>query len=190
LAVEWVARNAAQWGGDAERIAIAGDSAGGTLATVAARKARREGISVVFQALFYPSTNISSMDCSSYRQYGEEHLLTTKAMQAFRSFYLPNRKDWEDPSVSPLLAEDEELKELPPALIVTAGCDPLRDEGLAYADKLRACGIPVTYRLVPDAIHGFLNFYNFALFPDAAEFVEPILDQVAEEIRRGLMGKK
>jgi len=104
LALEWVARNAAEFGGDARRLAVGGDSAGGTLATVVARRARQEQLPVSYQALFYPSTDISRTDSLSFQQYGQGYWLTTWAVETFRSFYLPDPDRWNHPDASPLLA--------------------------------------------------------------------------------------
>jgi acetyl esterase len=178
--LQWVKRSVSDFGGDPTRIVVVGDSGGGTLATVSARHARDwEGPPIIFQVLFYPSTNISSMDYPSYRQYGREHLLTQKAIESFRQFYLPNPSDWNSPDASPLLATD--LKGMPPALIITAGCDPLRDEGEAYAHKLRDHGVEVIYRVEPHMIHAFLNLYN--LFPNCSPYAEAVLGYTAGVIR-------
>jgi acetyl esterase len=183
LALEWVARNANEFGGDACRLAVGGDSAGATLATVVARKARQEQLPVGYQALFYPSTDISSTARQSYQQYGEGYWLTTKAAEKFRSFYLPDPSLWRHPDASPLLARDEELRLLPPTLIMTAGCDILRDEGQAYADRLAALGLPVIHRLEPELIHASLNLFNSWLYPDASRRVEPVVESLAHAIR-------
>lgn len=182
LAVEWVARNAEEIGGDPNRIALAGDSGGATLATVVALKAKQEKIPIVFQALFYPCTNISRTDSASYKQFGENHLLTKKAVESFRAFYLPSSQDWQKPEVSPLLMKDEQLRQMPTALIMTAGCDPLREEGKAYKERLCANGVRVIYREKNDMIHAFLNFFN--THPDISKLVEPIIDEAATEIRK------
>ena len=183
LAMEWVARNAEEIGGDPARIAVAGDSGGGNLATVTARKAKRAGISIVFQALFFPSTDISRTDSPSYDQYGQGYLLTKKSVESFRKFYLPNPHDWTNPDASPLRASNDDLAVLPPTLIIVAGCDPLREEGIAYARKLRDNGVPVTCRTEEEMIHGFLSFYNSALTPALSHRVEPILQHAADAIR-------
>lgn len=179
--VKWVRRSAEEIGGDPARIVLAGDSAGGTLATVAAMHVRSSsGPPVLMQVLFYPSTNISSMDYDSYRQYGKDHLLTQEAVESFREFYLPNESDWTRPDASPLLAKD--LSGVPLALIIGGGCDPLRDEGEAYARKLRDHKVEVIYRLEPDLIHAFLNFYN--IFPECSPYSEALLGYAAGMIRK------
>jgi acetyl esterase len=186
LALWWVARNADALGADAGRLAVGGDSAGGNLATVAALRAQQGGPAVAFQALFYPSTDIARTDYPSYRQYGEGHWLTTRAAETFRGFYLPDPRDWRRPEASPLLAADDDLRRLPPALVLTAGCDPLRDEGHAYAERLRALGVPVEYRLEPELIHAGLSLLNSAFYPDASRRVEPVVSALARAIRAAL----
>jgi acetyl esterase len=183
LALEWVARNADDLGGDARRLAVGGDSAGGTLATVVARRARQEQLPVAFQALLYPSTDVSHTDSPSYQQYGQGYWLTTRAVETFRGFYLPDPNWWRHPDASPLLAPDQDLRLLPPTLVMTAGCDVLRDEGRAYADRLAALGVPVVYRLEPELIHAGLNLFNSPFYPDASRRVEPVVESVARAIR-------
>ncbi|HTL57891.1 MAG TPA: alpha/beta hydrolase [Candidatus Limnocylindrales bacterium] len=181
--LRWVFRHAEDFGGDATRVVVAGDSAGGTLATVAARHARAEyGSLVVLQVLFYPSVNISCLDYDSYRQFGKDHLLTQNAVERFREFYLPNSSDWTHPDASPLLTED--LSGMPPTLLIGAGCDPLRDEGQAYAQKLREHGNKVIYRLEPQLPHAFLNLYN--LEPACSPYAEGVLGYAAGIVREVL----
>lgn len=181
--VQWVRRCAADLGGDPARVVLAGDSGGGTLATVAVARARSSvGPPIFMQVLFYPSTNISSTDYDSFRQYGTDHLLTQKAVEKFREFYLPKAADWTRPEASPLLADD--LSGMAPALIIGAGCDPLRDEGEAYAGKLGHHGTEVSYRLEPQLIHGILNLYN--IFPDCSPYAEAVLGYAAGVIRERL----
>jgi acetyl esterase len=184
LAFEWVARNIANYGGSVRRLGVAGDSAGGTLATVVARRARKEGVPLTLQALLYPATNVTDTASASFREYGEQHWLTTRAVEAFRSFYLPDARDWHHPDASPLLAADEELRFLPPTLIMTAGCDPLRDQGQAYAERLRNLGVSVEYHLERDMIHACFNLFNSAFYPDASRRVEPVVYDLARAIRR------
>jgi acetyl esterase len=184
LALWWVARNADDLGVDIRRLTVGGDSAGGNLAAVVALRARKEGLPVAFQVLFYPATDLTRTDRPSHKEYGEDHLLTTRAIEAFRSFYLPDPRDWGRPEASPLLTADDDLRLSPPALVMTAGCDPLRDEGEAYANRLRGLGVAVEYHLESEMIHGSLSLFNNGLFPDAARRVEPALDTLARAIRR------
>ncbi len=178
--LRWVSRHAQELGADPARIVVAGDSAGGTLAIAAALHARAgHAPPVAMQVLFYPSTHISSTDYESYRQYGEGHLLTQQAVEKFREFYLPQPADWSRPESSPLLAED--LSGMPPTLLIAAGFDPLRDEGEAYARKLRQHGTPVTYRLEPQLLHAFLNLYNIERA--CSPYAEAVLQYAAGGIR-------
>jgi acetyl esterase len=183
LALEWVARNADDLGGDARRLAVGGDSAGGNLATVVARRARQEQFPVVYQALFYPSTDVSRTDRPSFQQYGQGYWLTTRAVETFRSFYLPDPDRWRHPDASPLLAPEKDLRLLPATLVLTAGCDVLRDEGQEYADRLAALGVPVVDRLEPELIHAGLNLFNSPFYPEASRRVEPIVESLAFAIR-------
>jgi acetyl esterase/lipase len=153
-ATRWVAAEAAAMRVDPKRIAVGGDSAGGNLATVVALAARDTGgPALVFQLLVYPATDQRAGHASVERN-GEGYLLTKQAMEYFRGHYLPRRADWEDWRASPLLAAS--LAGLPPALVITAGFDPLVDEGRAYAKRLAAEGVPTVYREYPDMVHGFL----------------------------------
>jgi acetyl esterase len=149
-AVRWVAANAAELGADPGRLAIAGDSAGGNLATVAARRLRDE-VPLRMQLLIYPVTD-AGCNTASYRELGERYGLTAASMQRFWNLYL-NGGDGLHPDASPLRAED--LAGSPPAFVLTAGFDPLRDEAEAYCDALRAAGVEVECTRYDGAIHGF-----------------------------------
>jgi acetyl esterase len=182
-ALQWVLEHAEEVGGDPTRIVLAGDSAGGTLATVTARHASGQPKQALkLEVLFYPSVNISCLHYESYRQFGDGHLLTRKAVETFREFYLPNPADWTHPDASPLLAED--LRGMPPSLLIGAGCDPLRDEGRAYAQKLRQHGNTVIYRLESHLTHAFLNLYN--LEPFCSPYAEAVLGYTAGVIRNAV----
>ena len=151
----WVAANAAAIGGDPRRIAIGGDSAGGNLAAVVAQMARdRGGPALVYQLLVYPVTNYG-YDTASYRENAEGYLLTRDAMVWFWNHYLRSAADGNNPLASPLRAND--LRGLPPAMVLTAEFDPLRDEGEAYAIRLQAAGVPVTLKRYAGTIHGFFS---------------------------------
>lgn len=154
-AFSWAAENAGALRADPDRVAIAGDSAGANLAAVVCLLAADEGgPRPVFQALIYPVIDFSSRR-RSYGLFGSGFFLTDEEMGWFTGHYLSSPADREDPRASPILAED--LSGLAPALVVTAGFDPLRDEGEAYAERLREAGVPVTLRRESDLVHGFIN---------------------------------
>ena len=153
-ATRWVASEAAVLGVDAARIAVGGDSAGGNLAIVVAISLRDAGgPSLAFQALVYPATD-QRMDSASHARFGDGYLLTRENMLWFRGNYLAPA-DYDDWRASPLRASD--LARLPPAHIITAGYDPLVDEGRAYSDRLVAAGVPVLYECFEGMTHGFLT---------------------------------
>jgi acetyl esterase len=149
----WAAEHAPEEvGGDPERLVVLGDSAGGNLAAVVALMARdRGGPRIAQQVLIYPVTD-HRFDTPSYRDNAEGYLLTREAMRWFWGHYLADEADGRNPYASPLRAAD--LAGLPPALIVTCEYDPLRDEGEAYGERLRAAGVPVTVRRYDEMIHG------------------------------------
>lgn len=159
-ATQWVQSEAGRLGVDAARIAVGGDSAGGNLAAVVAlalRDARAAGAKLpplAFQLLIYPSTDLSRHS-ASYERYGEGYLLTRQDMAYFHTHYLGEdtaaMADWR---VSPALATD--FAGLPPALVLTAGYDPLRDDGLEYAQHLSAAGNLATHICFERQIHGFI----------------------------------
>jgi acetyl esterase len=154
-ATQWAAGHAATFSGDPGRLAVVGDSAGGNLAAVVALLTReRGGAPLNAQVLIYPITDLR-MQSASYTENADAPMLTRDDMHWFRDHYIRSSEDVENPLVSPLLAPD--LQRLPPALIVTAGFDPLRDEGERYSDRLRVAGVPVTLRQYADLAHGFLH---------------------------------
>lgn len=154
-ALEWVEKNASEIGGDANRIAVGGDSAGGNLAAVMALKARNDkGPEIGFQLLIYPVTD-ARMNTKSYQDFAEGYLLEKRSMEWFFDQYAPEGLDRAQRYLSPLRAQ--RLKNLPPAYIITAGHDVLRDEGKAYADALKEAGCDVTYVNYEGMVHGFFN---------------------------------
>lgn len=159
-AVEWAVEHARELSGDARRIAVLGDSAGGNLAAVACQLAKaRHGPRIAFQALVYPVVDFRSEPVypSHARFGGGDFFLSTRDMEFFRSCYLADvQGQASDPRASPIVAGD--LAGLPPALVVAAGCDPLHDEGKAYADRLAAAGVPVEYHCFTNTIHAFMSF--------------------------------
>ena len=157
-ATAWVAAHAGEFAGDGTRLAVAGDSAGGNLAAVVCQLAQaRGGPRVAFQALFYPLVDFTLANSPSRSQFGGgEFFLSNRDMEWFRDLYLTSASEASDPRVSPLLASD--LKGLPAALVIAAGCDVLRDEGQAYADRLRHAGVAAEYRCFDGTIHAFMSF--------------------------------
>ena len=155
-AARFVFEDAQALGVDPARIAVGGDSAGGNLAAVVALHARDAGgPPLAFQLLIYPATD-QRFGFASHERNGKGYLLTRESIEFFRRCYLPDPRQWTDWRASPLLAKDHSA--LPPALVLTAGYDPLLDEGRAYAEKLRGAGVPVAYREYPDMVHGFILF--------------------------------
>jgi acetyl esterase len=177
-ATKWVSENAASLGVDANHLAVAGDSAGGNLAAVVALAARDAGApKIAFQALLYPVTDFD-LTRKSYEENGMNPPVKTTTMAWFRDLYLSGPDDQQDWRAAPLRAAD--LSNLAPAYVLTAGYDPLRDEGKAYADALAAAGTPCTYSCYDGQIHGFLNMAR--VNPQTFE----AFDEVAGAIRAGL----
>lgn len=181
-AVQWASEHASDLGGDASRLAVLGDSAGATLATVVCRLARdRRTPHIAYQALIYPALDLRLGASYSSRAAfgGGDYFLSLADIQWFRAQYLGNPDvDENDPRVSPLVSDD--VRQLPPALIVTAGYDPLRDEAKVYADRLAAAGVSVEYRCFESTVHAFISFS--ALIPAGIE----ALAFVASRLRTAL----
>lgn len=153
-ALRWAAENAAALGARPGPVALAGDSAGGNLAAVASRIARDEGgPDIALQVLAYPNTDLFA-DLPSHALFDENLLLTRETIDWFVGHYLTSEADRADPRFAPLRVAD--VAGLPPAVIVTGEYDPLRDEGAAYAERLREAGVPVEYTCFPGQVHNFL----------------------------------
>jgi acetyl esterase len=154
--LRWVADHGADKGLDAARIAIAGDSVGGNMTAALTLMAKeRSGPSLVAQLLFYPVTD-ASFDTDSYREFAQGYFLRRDAMQWFWDQYTTEEAQRDEVTASPLRASTEQLAGLPPALVITAEADVLRDEGEAYGRKLRAAGIDVTATRYEGVIHDFV----------------------------------
>ncbi len=138
----------------------------------------RDGPKIKYQVLTYPAVDLSNMNTESYDHFAKGFFLTKEAMQWFRSLYLPDKKDWQNPYASPLLAEDH--SNLPPAFIITAQFDPLRDEGEAYAKKLKQAGVPVRLIRYDGMTHGFVS--NGRLLRQSHD----ALDNIAAELKKAL----
>ncbi|KQH77636.1 lipase [Mycobacterium gordonae] len=167
-ALRWVGENAAELGGDPNRIAVAGDSAGGNISAIMAQLARDHGSpSVVFQLLWYPSC-IGDRTLPSFIENANAHILDDDVIDAFLSWYVPHL-DVSDHTTLPvnLAPGNGELAGLPPAFIGTAHHDPLRDDGGLYAELLSAAGVPVELVNEPNMVHGYVSFG--LVVPAAAE---------------------
>jgi len=175
-ATAWIAANAASLGVDGARLAVGGDSAGGNLATVVALDARdKGGPRLAAQVLIYPSTDMR-MQFPSLARHAEQLPLTRSGMDWFIGHYLRGPADKADWRASPLLAPS--LARLPPALVITAGFDPLCDEGQAYAEAMSRAGVAVTYERFEGQIHGFVSMGR--IIADARRAIE----LAAEHLRR------
>lgn len=179
-AVTALARDAAKLGANPDRIAVGGDSSGGNLAAVVARRARDEGgPALCLQLLICPGTDLVG-DHPSRVRLATGYLPSEAEMAWFLEQYLPAGMDRKDPRISPLHATD--LSGLPPAIMVTAGFDPLCDEGIAYADRLAAAGSRVARLHYPTLIHGFNVMDNIS--PAAAQALGEIADHVGRAMER------
>lgn len=174
-AIRWITANPGLFGIDPVRMAIGGDSAGGALAASACIALREAGLPLpAFQLLFYPATDLTASS-DSYGQITSTVPLTGSRMRWFLAHYLHDPDDALDWRASPLLATS--LAGLPPAFVVTAGHDPLRDEGIAYAHRLERERVRVTHLHMGDQIHGFLTLGR------ALRRAVPVLEQAARELR-------
>jgi len=160
VATRWLHAHADDLGVDPKRIAVGGDSAGAALATAVAMMARRDGgPALAFQLLLYPVTDLRSFDTPSYAQNADGYYLTASGMVWFRDHYFAKVEQRSDPLASPLACTD--LRGLPPALVITAEYDPLRDEAEAYARALQAADVPCTLSRYDGAIHAFVSMYAY-----------------------------
>ena len=178
----WTYQNAQSIGGDPRRIAVAGNSAGANLATAVALMARdKNGPPIIAQSLMYPVTNSWSTDTESQAKFGKDFYLSTKQIESFNDGYVPRREDRKNPLVSPLLADN--LKGLPPALVVTAEFDPLRDEGEAYVKRMREAGVPVVHTRYKGMIHGFVGMGRF--LPQAGQAIDEMTGFLKKQFDAG-----
>ena len=181
-ATKWVTENGQEINVNSSRLAVAGDSVGGNMATAVAMLAKeRGGPNILFQALFYPVTDVN-FNTTSYLEYQKGYHLTRDAMMWFWSKYLDNQTtNIKDPLVSPLQASLEQLRGLPPAFIITDENDVLRDEGEAYAHKLMDAGVPVASVRYLGTVHDFMMLNALANTPATEEAISQaasIIDKV------------
>lgn len=176
-ATRWVIENASSLGGDPRRVAVGGDSAGGNLAAGVALECRNDPTPPSFQLLIYPATD-ATRSLPSHRHFRAGFFLTEASISWFLEQYVKPPHAHDDPRVSPLFADD--LEGAPPALVITAGFDPLRDEGRAYAERLRAAGVPTEFREYEGTIHGFVSMAG------ALRVGREALDDIARALREAL----
>jgi acetyl esterase len=183
-ALKWVAENAGEFGADGSHIAVAGNSVGGNMtAALALMTKDRQGPKISYQVLLIPATD-ASVDTQSYHDYATGRFLPRSFMKYGWDLYAPDAKTRDNPYVSPLRASSEELKGLPPALVITAENDPLRDEGEAYAKKLKDAGVPVDAVRYNGTIHDFVLLNALRDLPSTRAAIA----QVNEGVRQHLNG--
>lgn len=181
-ALKWIAAHADEFGADGSRIAISGNSVGGNMTAALTLMAKdRNGPKVAYQVLFIPATD-ASVDTESYREFGTGRFLARAFMKYGWDLYAPDEKTRNNPYVSPLRAGNDELKGLPPALVITAENDPLRDEGEAYARKLMNAGVSVTATRYNGMIHDFVLLNALRQLPE----VKNALSEASDGIRNAL----
>lgn len=177
-ALEWIVQNAETMQVDTDSVMVGGDSAGGNLAAAVALRARDDdGPSIARQVLIYPVTN-HDFDTPSYEENGEGGMISEQDMRWFWDHYLENEIDGKHPYASPMQAQS--LDGLPPATVVTCGLDPLRDEGAAYAQRLRDAGVSVQHHNYEDCIHGIAQMLTGPMDLTRAR---ELLDDVGADIR-------
>ena len=181
-ALKWVAANAQELGADGTRIAVAGNSVGGNMtAALALMTKDRKGPRIGYQVLLIPATD-ASVDTQSYHEYGTGRFLARAFMKYGWDLYAPDAKTRDNPYVSPLRASTDQLKGLPPALVITAENDPLRDEGEAYARKLKDAGVTVAAVRYNGTIHDFVLLNAIRHVPST----EAAIDQINDGLRQHL----
>ena len=181
----WSVENAESLGIDPQRIAVTGDSAGGNLATVVSILSKeRNGPRIKYQALAYPGVDLTPEDVDKYpsiKKFGcGDYFITAEDLVWLKQVYFKTDEDAYTVPASPILSD--ELAGLPPTLILTAGFDPLVDQGKAYADKLKSVGVDVEYQCLEDTIHGFITFAG------AMESGKKGLEIISEKIKKSLYG--
>jgi Esterase/lipase len=165
--LQWTYKNAENINGNKNRIALAGDSAGGNLSAAASSMSRdKDGPHIACQVLIYPSTNIYELNSNSWSYFANDFNLSKEDMEKYIKLYVPKKEDRKNPYASPLLAKN--FNKLPDTLVITAEIDPLRDEGEAYANKLKAAGIQAEITRYEGVPHGFITMNNITNKADEA----------------------
>ncbi len=175
----WLVEHTAELGVDGSRLALAGDSAGGNMAlAVSQLAAQHQGPKIRYQCLFYPVTDVRN-DSPSYVEFAEGYFLTANMMDWFWQQYLPEAGQGDDPLASPLRAAS--LAQMPPTTLITAEFDPLRDQGEAFARRLREAGVSVREQRCDGMIHGFISM------APVVERAAQVLSEAAADLRRALI---
>lgn len=181
-ALKWTAEHASEFGADGSRIAVAGNSVGGDMSAALTLMTKdRNGPPISYQVLLIPATD-ASVDTASYHEFATGRFLPRAFMKYGWDLYAPDAKTRDNPYVSPLRASHQQLKGLPPALVITAENDPLRDEGEAYARKLKDAGVDVTATRYNGVIHDFVLLNAIRQVPE----VQAAIEQASEGIRQHL----
>ena len=181
-ALKWVAAHAGEFGADGTRIAVAGNSVGGNMSAALALMSKdRSGPAISYQVLLIPATD-ASVDTRSYLEYGNDRFLSRAFMKYGWDLYAPDAKTRNNPYVSPLRASTNELKGLPPALVITAENDPLRDEGEAYARKLKDAGVSVDAVRYNGTIHDFVLLNALRHVPSSEAAIAQINDGLRQHL--------
>lgn len=182
-ALKWVAANAAGFGADGDRIAVAGNSVGGNMAAALPLMSKdRKGPKISYQILLIPATD-ASVDTESYREFGTGRFLARAFMKYGWDLYAPDERTRENPYVSPLRARLAHMGGLPPALVITAENDPLRDEGEAYARKLKSAGVSVTAVRYNGTIHDFVALNALRNVPSTIAAIKQASDGLVEHLQ-------
>jgi acetyl esterase/lipase len=180
--LKWVAAHAGEFGADGSRIAVAGNSVGGDMTAAITLMAKdRNGPKISYQVLFIPATD-ANVDTASYHEYGTGRFLTRAFMKYGWDLYVPDAAMRDNPYVSPLRASNQELQGLPPALVITAENDPLRDEGEAYARKLMNAGVAVATARYDGMIHDFVALNALRHLPETVAALQQASDGIREHI--------
>ena len=182
--LQWIAAHAGEFGADGSRIAVAGNSVGGDMSAALTLTTKdRNGPKISYQVLFIPATD-ASVDTDSYHQFATGRFLSRAFMKYGWDLYAPDEKTRNNPYVSPLRASREELTGLPPALVITAGNDPLRDEGEAYAQKLKEAGVEVTAVRFNGTIHDFVLLNALRNVPSTVSAIRMASEGIRDHIGR------
>jgi acetyl esterase len=181
-ALKWIAAHGDELGADGGRIAVAGNSVGGNMtAALALMTKDRNGPKIAYQVLFIPATD-ASVDTASYHEYGTSRFLARAFMKYGWDLYAPDAATRDIDYVSPLRASPQALAGLPPALVITAENDPLRDEGEAYARKLKEAGVPVTAVRYNGMIHDFVLLNALRSLPEVASAIQQASDGIRDHL--------